>query len=79
MFWQCSECGGLIDAVPRVFVCPECGTASSQIVAETSHDAELFGASRVLGAHGNGPGGPPSVLRGGEPCVAERDRSIGLG
>jgi hypothetical protein len=42
MFWQCSECGGLIDAVPRVFVCPECGTASSQIVAETSHDAELF-------------------------------------
>jgi len=41
MFWQCSECGGLIDAVPRISVCPECGTASSQIVAETSHDSDL--------------------------------------
>ena len=43
MFWQCSECGGLIDAVPRVSVCPECGMASSQIVAEQSYDADLSG------------------------------------
>lgn len=41
MFWQCSECGGLIDAVPRVSVCPECGTASSQIVAGTSAESDL--------------------------------------
>jgi predicted nucleic acid-binding Zn-ribbon protein len=34
MYWQCSECGGLTDAVPRLSVCPECGTASSAIVAE---------------------------------------------
>lgn len=32
MFWQCGECGGLIDAVPRVSVCPECGTASAQFL-----------------------------------------------
>jgi hypothetical protein len=41
MFWQCNECGGLIDAVPRVSVCPECGTASSQIVAETSQNSDF--------------------------------------
>lgn len=32
MFWQCSECGGLIDAAPRRSVCPECGTASSELM-----------------------------------------------
>jgi predicted nucleic acid-binding Zn-ribbon protein len=41
MFWQCSECGGRIDAVPRVSVCPECGTASDQIVADTSPESDL--------------------------------------
>ena len=33
MFWQCSECGGLIDAAPRRSVCPECGTASTEFVS----------------------------------------------
>ena len=42
MFWQCSECGGLIDAAPRISVCPECGTASNQIVADSSPDSDLF-------------------------------------
>lgn len=41
MFWQCSECGGLIDAAPRISVCPECGTASNQIVADSSPDSDL--------------------------------------
>ena len=41
MFWQCSECGGLIDAVPRISVCPECGTAGAHIMADTPHDVDL--------------------------------------
>ncbi len=41
MFWQCNECGGLIDAVPRVSVCPECGTASSQILPATASSSDL--------------------------------------
>jgi rubredoxin len=41
MFWQCNECGGLLDAVPRSSVCPECGTASSQIMRAADPDSDL--------------------------------------
>ena len=41
MFWQCNECGGLLDAVPRASVCPECGTASSQITRTADPDSDL--------------------------------------
>jgi len=41
MFWQCSECGALIEEVPRPSVCPECGTASSQIVVDTSAESDF--------------------------------------
>lgn len=41
MFWQCSECGGRIDAVARVSVCPECGTASSQLLSSKPSDTEV--------------------------------------
>lgn len=41
MFWRCSECGGLIDAVLRVSVCPECGTASSQIMEDVSPSSDF--------------------------------------
>ena len=41
MFWQCSECGGLIDAAPRISVCPECGRASAQILPAEASGADL--------------------------------------
>lgn len=41
MFWQCNECGGLLDAVPRASVCPECGTASSQITRAAEPEGDL--------------------------------------
>lgn len=41
MFWQCSECGGLIDAVPRMSVCPECGTACSQFLPDPTSGWDL--------------------------------------
>lgn len=58
MFWQCSECGGLTDAAPRMSVCPECGTASSQIlpVAELGSDfSELRDLWVHLGMEQEGP------------------------
>lgn len=41
MFFECNECGGLIDAAPRVSVCPECGTASSQILPTSAWSSDL--------------------------------------
>ena len=38
MFWHCNECGGVIDAVRPLSVCPECGTASSQFFSDSSDE-----------------------------------------
>jgi len=38
MFWHCNECGGVIDAIRPLSVCPECGTASAQFFCDSSDE-----------------------------------------
>jgi hypothetical protein len=57
MWWECSECGGIVQRPDGPAVCPECGTAGSIFVPADPEDA--------IGADADGGGLRAVWLRAG--------------
>jgi hypothetical protein len=59
MWWECSECGGIVQRPDGPAVCPECGTAGAIFVPADPEDtigADADGGGTASGLATGGPG-----------------------